>query len=263
MNEHPFRRILLLCDTACDIRRAVMEAAVLAAQWGAALHGIYLDDENLHRFAALPFGQYVSLSAVAAEALSAEEMARVSSAISANMKRVLADAAKAHGLQWNFRTIRNVPSAVSVEAEQGDILVVERAARTFSGAWRPDAAWEKSPVSFSGTVLLNGRGRSRRGLLVFLPEDRTKRDAVLAAGAALAEAHQEIILVGPEGSLADAASVFADYLAAGPRAKQIDTRTRDADGHAPGSRPALVVVHADDASDWVGETEADILLVRT
>jgi hypothetical protein len=267
MNEHPFRRVVLICDAACDIRAAVADAASLAARWGATLHGIYIDDENLHRFAALPFGQYVSLSSAAVtEELSAGNMASLTSALGAAMRRALADVAKARGLQWTFGAIRDLPSAALVVAQDGDILVVEAAPRTFSGAWRPRAAWEKSPAAFSGTVLVRGRGRRTGGILVLLPDDARIRDKVLAAAAALAIADGEIILAGQGASLAGAEAAIDQYFPAA-RHKHVKTLLLDKDHSALGQLlarrcPAVIVLASDDAADWLEAAGADILLVR-
>jgi hypothetical protein len=267
MNEHPFHRVVLICDAACDIRVAVADAASLAARWGAALHGIYIDDENLHRFAALPFGQYVSLSSAAiTDELSAGNMASLTSALGAAMRRALAEVAKARGLQWTFGTIRDLPSAALVLAQDGDILVVEAAARTFSGAWRPRAAWEKSPAAFSGTVLMRGRGRRSGGILILLPDDARTREKVLAAAAALAIADGEIIVAGQGTILADAEAAIDQHFPAA-RHKHVKTLLLDKDRSALGRLlardcPAIIILSADDAAEWLEGAEADILLVR-
>ncbi len=267
MSEHPFRRVVLICDAACDIRGAVADAASLASRWGAALHGIYIDDENLHRFAALPFGQSVSLSSAAVtEEFSATDMASLTSARGAAMRRALADVAKAQGLQWNFGAIRDLPSAAMVLAQEGDILVVEAAARAFSGAWRPRTAWEKSPAAFSGTVLTRGRGRGADGILVLIPDDAGIRDKVLAAAAALAVADGEIILAGQGAVLAAAEAAIGKHFPAA-RHKHVNLLPLDHDRSALSRLlalrcPALIVLSADDAADWLDGAGADILLVR-
>ena len=267
MSEHPFRRVVLICDAACDIRLAVADAASLAARLGAAVHGIYIDDENLHRFAALPFGQPVSLSSAAvAEEMTPDNMASLTSALGAAMRRALADVAKAQGVQWTFGTIRDLPSSASVLAQDGDILVVEATARAFSGTWRPRAAWEKSPAAFSGTVLMKGRGRRTGGILVLLPDDARTRDKVLAAAAALAIADGEIILAGQGAILAGAEAAIAEHLPAAGR-KCVKMLPLDTDRSALGRllarrSPALIVLSADDVANWLDGAGADILIVR-
>lgn len=261
MSEPLFRRVVLICDAVCDIHLAVADAASLAARLGATVHGIYLDDENLHRFAALPFGRQVSLSSPeGSKDLTAATMTSLSSALGAGMKRRLAELANARGLQWTFSAVRDVPSAVSVAAAEGDLLVVEAAARAFSGAWRPRAAWEKSPSAFTGTVLIRGRSDGRHGVLVLLPEDQEAREKVLSATAALAVGDERIILAGRHVVLADAQNFPAmqrthiKLLALGDDPSVLRRMLT----HRSFS---LFVLHADDA-EWAGDTGADILLVR-
>ena len=268
MSERPFRRVVLMCDAACDIRRAVAEAASLAARWGAALHGVYIDDENLRRLAALPFGQQVSLSSAAGtEELSVATMGSLSSALGAGMKRALAEVAEAQRLHWTFGTIRDLPSAASVRAEAGDILVVEAAARAFSGTWAPHASWDKSPAAFSGTVLLKARGDGADGILVLLPEDDTTQAKVLAACAALARDGEAITLAGDASVLAAAEAAIGKHFDASQR-KHINSLPLDKDRSGlmrllrARRRPGLVVVHADSAAEWLADVKTDILFVR-
>jgi hypothetical protein len=268
MSEQPFRRVVLVCDAACDIHLAVAEAAALAARWKAALRGVFIDDENLHRFAALPFGRPVSLSGAAAqEELTATDMARLSSALGAGMRRALEEAAKTQGLEWTFGAIRDLPSAALVSAEEGDILVVEAASRTFSGAWRPRAAWEKSPAAFAGTVLIKGRGGGTTGILVLLPDDGEARERVLGASAALAGDDEEILLAGAEAVLNDADIARRRLLEPDQRVRIGAQPLADNDPSAlrrfmQRRSPALIVVHAEAAAEWPEDTQADILLVR-
>lgn len=267
MSDRPFHRVVLLCDAACDIRLAVAEAAALARRWDAPLHGVFLDDENLHRFAALPFSQPVSLSSADLTAdMGAAAMANLAASLSAAMRRALAEIAGDQGLQWTFGHIRDLPAAAALTADEGDILVVEAAARAFSGAWGPLAAWAKSPAAFAGTTLLRGRGPGTKGVLVLLPDDPAAREKVLAAAAALAKGHEEITLAGSAAALAQSGASF------GAQGKK-HIKTLTLFGPAPlrrlpgGRKPALVVLHDDAAGAMldalaVGGVRADILLVR-
>ena len=266
MSEPPFRRVVLLCDAACDIQLAVTDAAALAARWGAALHGVFIDDENLRRFAALPFGQLVSLSCAAVtEELSVASVALLSSALGAAMRRTLAEAALEKGLEWTFGSVRDLPSAARLLAEEGDILVVE-SARAFSGAWRPRLAWERSPAAFSGTVLLKGRGSRGRGIVVVLPAEAGKRDKVLSASAAVATGEDDIFLAGDPALLGEAEARLASTLPAGQktRIKHMPLKPDRAalTGLIARRKPALIVVQAADAEGLLGEAHADVLIVR-
>jgi len=210
MSEAPFRRVVVLCDASCDIRLAVSDAAALAARWGAALHGVFLEDENLHRLAELPFSQQVSLSHPGlSEALSGVEMTRLVSALSAGMRRALAEAAGARGVEWSFDTTRSTLAAASVETEAGDVIVLEGTKRAFSGTWRPHERIETTSAACSGTVLIRGRRTGGSGIVVLLPEQAAGGDKVLAAGAAVAGGSDAVVIAGSPAALADAASSIA------------------------------------------------------
>jgi len=267
MAERPFRRVVLVCDAACDIRIAVAEATVLATRWGAALHGVFLDDENLHRFAALPFGQLVSLSSSAiSEDLTVGRMARLASALESAMRRELSQAASEHGLDWSFGTIHDLPSAAQFPSEEGDILVIEASARAFSGAWRPRSAWEKNPSAFPGTVLLRGRHRGGRGILVALPADESARDRVLAAGAAIIDGEENIILAGTSAALHKLDEAIAAHFSASQRARikrVLLDEAPSALAHLVARRkPEIVVLNADSAGGRPDDMLTDTLLVR-
>jgi len=266
MTDGPFERVVLVCDAACDITVAVTEAAALAARWGVALHGVYVDDENLHRYAALPFGQHVSLSANAvAETVTPGAMARLSSALGAQMRRAIAEVAKARGLDWTYGAIRDLPSAISISSRQRDLLVIETA-RAFSGAWRPRAAWEKTPAAFTGTVLFRGQRNARHSILVLLPERQAAREKVLAATAALALAGEAVLIAGTAASLADSSASIRHHFS---RIEQEQIKTLPLEHRHPSferllarHKPALVVVDADDAAEALDHAGTDVLLVR-
>lgn len=272
MTDEPYRRVVLLCDAACDIRLAVSEAAALAGRWRAVLHGVFVEDENLRRFAALPFSRSVSLSSVTiTEELTAEDFATLSSARAAGMKRALAEAAAERGLQWTFGAIRDLPSATSLPVEAGDILVVEATARAFSGAWRPRIAWAKSSSSFSGTVLLRGRGGAGTGILVLLPESAKDREKVLFASGALAADDEEIFIAGDSAALRDPEKAIErafrpeqrKHIKVVPEVKDHAALRRLIARH----KPALVAMLARDAAPFAAadlptEGRTDILLVR-
>lgn len=270
-SELSFRRVVVLCDASSDIRLAVAEAAALAARWRAALHGVFLEDENLHRLAALPFTQQVSLSAIGiSEGLSGDAMAGLVAALSGAMRRILAEAAAAQGLEWTFGSIRDLPAATTIEAAEGDVLVVEGSARAFSGAWRPRARTDMLPGGFTGPVLIRGQRTGGSGIVLVLPAAAAAWGRILAAGAALAGANADVTLMADRAALTDAKAAAMRYFAA--ESGRVKTVARPAD---PASarralarlNPAVVVVEAGNADEpLLGEVLAaarfDVLLVR-
>ena len=60
MTEFAIKRVIVACDAAADMQLAAAAAAALAARKGAALHGIFFEDENLHRLAHLEIAAHVA-----------------------------------------------------------------------------------------------------------------------------------------------------------------------------------------------------------
>lgn len=155
--EQAFRRIVVICDGTSDILPAVSEAAALAARWGVALHGIYLEDENLRRLAELPFGRQVSLSSgKLSEGLSVADIAALSTALGAGMRRAIAAAAGKEGVEWSFGSTRDLTATLARTADNRDMLIVEES-RCFPAPGVPRPHFMPAPTislraSSSGTV---------------------------------------------------------------------------------------------------------------
>ncbi|HXP77219.1 MAG TPA: hypothetical protein VN823_23985 [Stellaceae bacterium] len=269
-HEPAFRRVVILCDGACDIRLAVGDAATLAARWGVALHGIYLGDENLRRLAALPFGQQVSLSgAVLSEDLHSGDVATLSSALGAGMRRAVAEAAEKLGIEWSFGSTNELPSASALAGDEGDMLVIEGVTRAFSGSWRPRSALEHRAGAFTRTLLIRCRRHEGRGVLIILPAAAGDRRKVLEAGAAMAAGEDDITVLAPDTRDAERQST-ATIGAAGvtPRLR---FETRSADGPALLHRiaainPALIAIDGGESVEvirtLISEARHDLLIVR-
>ena len=270
MSELPFRRVVVLCDAACDIRVAVSDAATLAARWGIALHGVFLDDENLRRLAELPFGHQVSLSnPMGAEELTAGDVADLSLALGAGMRRAIAQAASAQGIEWTFGSIRDLPAAAAQVAAEDDFLLVEGAVRAFSGTWRPRSVWEKDPGAFAGTVLVRGQRNGGKDILIVLPKSARGRDKVLLAGAAIAADDVDIIVAGTSAALENSKPAIAAHLntVQRNRMKPLPVEEESALLRAIGDlNPSIVVLECEDPRAQMlldlPQARRDILLVR-
>lgn len=269
MSDAPFRRVVIFCDPASDIRAAVEDAAGLASRWGAALHGIFLDDENLRRLAELPFGPQVSLSSPTfTEDLTAHHVASLAASLAAGMRRALAEVASQLGLEWTFSSVRDLPAAAASEPAEGDILLIEGAARAFSGEWRPRSALRQHASGFAGTVLIRGRRSGGEGILLCLPPDAEGSGPVLTAGAALASDKGAIVVM--RSAAQDTDQEIAKYFAASqrPRLRILPVAEDGSVLRAIAQfDAALVVLNADGASpevlsDLIAEGRRDILLIR-
>jgi hypothetical protein len=272
MSEPRIRRIVIACDAACDIRVAVEDAAILAERWNAALHGIFLEDENLRRLAGLPFGQ-VTLSSAISEAFEPADFEKLSSARGTAMRRALAEEAAQRGLEWSFGILRDLPKPGAPAEIEADMLVVETARRPFAGSWRPRSPWDKLSEEYTGTMLIRRQRRTGPGTVAVLLDRLADRDKVLRAGFAMAAPGDEILALWRGGAPADqeAAKAHADTLAAASRRK-LRFEPAPAEIHALLRRierlkPALIVTGAGEAEgqavrDLLAGTSCDVLLVR-
>ncbi len=269
-SEPLFRRVVILCDGACDIRLAVRDAASLAARWGVALHGIYLGDENLRRLAELPFGQQVSLSGgVLSEGLHAGDVARMSSALGAGMRRAVAEAAEKHGIEWTFGSTSELPSASDMAGDEGDMMVVEGVTRAFSGSWRPRSSLEHRAGTFVRTVLIRCRKHEGRGVLIVLPDAEAERRKVLTAGVAIAAGEDEIIVLSPDTP--DAKRQSSETMGDIGRTLNIRFQRRDSNDlallqHIAALNPAKVAIAGGESASvirtLISEARRDLLIVR-
>jgi hypothetical protein len=273
MTELTVRRIAVACDAACDIRVAVEAAAALAGRWNAALHGVFLEDENLHRLAALPFGRQVTLSPAVSESFSSQDLDKLSSALGAAMRRTVAEAAAQHGLEWSFGIVRDLPTAAALAGIEADILIVEGATRPFFGSWHPRSAWDTLAEEYGRTVLIRRGARARPGTILILLSKHADHQKALASGFTIAGPEGEIAVLVRDGSQSDVKSAkqIAERLGAAHK-RYVPLEPAPADMSAllrqiERRNPALIVIDAGDADghsvrDLLAGTLCDVLLVR-
>lgn len=277
MADRPVRRIVVVCDAACDMQVAVEEAAVLATRWSAALHGVFFEDENLYRLAALPFGREVTLASAVTADLDATKLSELSAAAGAAMRRALADASARLSLDWSFETLRDLPSAAALAAIEGDMLVVEGFARPFSGSWAPPSIWGIAPQDQSRPLLIRRRPQTGSGDIVVLMDPREEGDGILPSALSMAGPTQPIVILVRDGAPADLAFIerkARERMAAAtaePAGRVIKVEAAPADPAALLKRiarlkPDLIAVAAGQGDnhlvrDVLAGTRCDVLLV--
>jgi hypothetical protein len=272
MTDRAIRRILIACDAACDISAAVEAAAALAARWHATLHGIFLEDENLYRLAALPFGRQASLSSAAGESLNTAELERLSAALGAAMQRALAAAAVEHGLEWSFGILRDLPSVAALVGIDADLLVLEATTRPFSGSWAPQSSWSGLPRDYGRPILLRRLPRIGAGpLLILLGKGEACESAILS-GLTMAGAEGDVVLLLRDGSSSDMELVRKSAESVGRekgRKIRVDRSPEDMRGllrRIERLKPALLVVDATQAEagfvrDLLAGTRCNVLFL--
>lgn len=272
MTEPVFRRIIIACDAASDIRLAVADAAALAKRRNAALHGVFFEDENLYRLAGLPFGRQTTLSS-AVQDFGIAELEKLSSALGAAMQHALAEAAAQHGLEWSFGVVRDLPTVAALAGIEGDMLIVQGAARPFSGSWRPRSSWRGLPQDEARTILIRRQRRKGPGTVVVLITGRADQQRLLLAGLAVAESGDEVVVLVHDGAPPDiqAAQRTAASIAAAHQ-QNIRSQIAAADiavlvRQIERLKPSLIVLAAGEVDrlgvrDLIAQIGCDVLLVR-
>jgi hypothetical protein len=266
MTRIEIRRMVIACDAAADLRRAVSEAALLAAEWRAELVGLYVEDENLYRLAELDIVRHVGFSAATFELSAAEMLKSMLPGYAGTMRAALETAALQHGLVWSFDTRRTVPSVEIFRELECDMLILDAESRPFSGDWRPRSAWPAIALAAARTVLLKRRRAGGRGTVIVAPRGKADYERLLATAFALAGARDEIVILSADPEIRE----LADRIAADrDRGYRLETMPATIDAmlaRIDEIDPALLVLSADDETNTLRTlaegTRCDLLLVR-
>ncbi len=123
-------RVIVSCDASPLGATAIDAAAVLARELDAELKGIFVEDINLIRTAALPFAQEVTAPAALTRRMQPDALQRVLEQQAQSVREVLQAAASALRLQWSFQVVRGPQVGSVLDAMHGlDLAVFGRAGR--------------------------------------------------------------------------------------------------------------------------------------
>jgi hypothetical protein len=195
-------RIVVSLDAVSEISAAIEAAARLAVRWNAALHGVFVEDEDLLRLAGLPFARQVSLGA-GAEALTAAQAARQLRAFAETARRELAAAARRHDLRWSFEIAHGAAAADTVTTAAGDFVVACTASRPIGAHFRVDTQRWRAVAAGSGSLLLTHPARAGGTVVTVLYDREPASGRVLEAAAQFAEAADASLVVVCATKLAD------------------------------------------------------------
>jgi nucleotide-binding universal stress UspA family protein len=195
-------RIVVPLDAASENRAAIDAAARLAHRWGAELHGVFVEDNDLLYLARLPFARQVSIGA-GVERLNAEQVGRQLRAFAARARIEVEAAARRHGVPWSFEISAAAAADAALTRSERDFLVAGTATRPIGRHFRVETRWwqviERSAVSY----LLIHREWATGGTVVTLLTDRAPgSERLLDAAAQCAEAVAGILTVACPAGLA-------------------------------------------------------------
>jgi hypothetical protein len=208
----PIERVVVPLDAASENRTAIDTAARLARRWHARLHGVFVEDEDLLRLAALPFARQVSLGG-GVETLTASEARAQLHAFAEAARRELAAVADRYGVAWSFEIRAHIRELEELCAASSDFLVAGTATRPVGTHFQIECRWWQTVEAVGVSCLIARRSWGDGGAVVAIIDDR--HDAarrVLDAAAACAAAGSGIVTVVCPAALAREAG-FAAWLA--------------------------------------------------
>jgi hypothetical protein len=263
-----FRRIVVALGSSRESRIAVEASAELAARLRAELLGLFVEDLNLLRMAALPFTRVAGRGPLSSE-VSISMVERTFRQAAAEARAFLEAAVTRQPVRWSFRVVRGVlVRELSVAAEAEDLLIVQHGA-VEEGLRR---AFDELPAS----VLWLCPERPQRGtvLTLFEPGAAGREHLRAAARFALATERELTVLV-PGGEDAGArereASGVLDRLGIRPRFRRVGRdgrRLREIACSEPGT---VLVLPREGLPGWVdratllrllGDPRCSLLVLR-
>jgi hypothetical protein len=119
-----FKRVVVAFDASPQGRALLEFAGELAACFGSALAGVFLEDRSAGALAALPMAREVSLGSAELRALDLERAVAHQRAQLSLARRTLADVAQARHLASSFTVHHDVDEVAQALADAGDLLMV-------------------------------------------------------------------------------------------------------------------------------------------
>ena len=120
------RRILVALDSGTNVPAGLDVAVELANRLRAELQGLYVEDDDLFRLAALPFSTQVNLSTGSRQPLEAAALEQQMNRLAGSARRRMAAAAERGHVPWTFRTVRGrIAHEIATAAETVDLVIVE------------------------------------------------------------------------------------------------------------------------------------------
>ena len=157
-------RVLVAMDGSAYGLAAVEAAVHLAAELGAEVLGLFVEDANLLRLAGLPVAREVPLSCAAPRSLDPLAMERLLRAQADQVRQALAEAAARVGVAWSFRVARGHVVRASLETAADLDLVVLGKENSAPQAPPPRFAPRARASACPLLLVFDGSPSSRRAL---------------------------------------------------------------------------------------------------
>jgi hypothetical protein len=187
------RRILIALDASGSSLAALEAACALAARLEAELIGLFVEDVQLLRLAALPFAREVGVFSARRRPLGSVQMQRLLRAQAAWAQAALAAAAARRSLRWSFRVVRGeVTQSVLEAVTEADLLALGRARPP---AWRADSTLRVILAAASRPVLLASPAAAVRAPVAVVYDGTAESGRALQLAQLLARRDSETLTV--------------------------------------------------------------------
>ncbi len=203
------RRVIIALDPEAQCLSALEAAARLAAQRGAELVGLFVEDSALIDAAALPMTRNIRRSDSAEEAVDARRMQQGLRVWAARAEAMLKTVAGRWRVQSSFRVARgDVAERLLAEAGDCELLALGTVGRRSAGTRLGGTARRIAQGAKCSVMVMRCEGLRHRPVIV-LYEGAARS---LAMGAELADMHGcplEVLAVGADAATASAAAAQA------------------------------------------------------
>jgi nucleotide-binding universal stress UspA family protein len=153
------RRIVVGLDTAPHSRPALAAAAALAGELGAELEALFVESDDMHHLAGLPFARELGFSSAAMRPIDRAGLERALEAHVREARRALAALAGTHAGRWSLRVERgSVSEQLRAASTEADLTVVG------VSRWGPEAL--RLAREATATLVVLTPGAAARGPLV-------------------------------------------------------------------------------------------------
>lgn len=186
-------RIVVPLDAVSEHQAAIDIAVRLAAQTGAPLHGVFIEDEELLHLAGLPFARQVTLG-TGAKPVTTQEIEWQLRAAAERARKDLSAAAQQHQVKCSFEIARGGPTMIKSAATEGDLVVAGALTKPVTGQFRLGHRWWSSMETTTGTLLLARNVWSAPGAVVMLLRNREPGSVRLLEATAQVAAAKDTVL---------------------------------------------------------------------
>jgi nucleotide-binding universal stress UspA family protein len=274
--EPPIRRILVALDASHHSLAALEAAAELAAALKADLEGLFVEDVNLLRLAALPAAREVQYPCCPAERLDPARMERQLRAQATQAQRALTWACKSREVTYSFRVVRGEVSPQVLEAALGaDLLSLGRCSRPFTRSVRLGSTARAAAAEAPSSVLLMQRGMRVKPPVVLTYDDSPTGRRALAMATHLARKTGGYLTVIVTGDTRETVMQLRTRLSQALRKQRVFSRFRGLVGASAGTLAHAVraekggvlvlsdaVLPAEDVHELLDQVACPVLLMR-